>query len=63
MKSSEDVNLPESEVPHVRALPADAPVADYESLAHIPFPPGFRARRGVNWMLPAFVHVPSYAAA
>jgi OPA family glycerol-3-phosphate transporter-like MFS transporter len=35
--------------PRVAALPGDAPPVDYESLAHIRFPPGFRARRGLNW--------------
>lgn len=38
-----------SDDPHARALPPDAPAIDTESLAHISFPPGFRARRGVNW--------------
>jgi MFS transporter, OPA family, glycerol-3-phosphate transporter len=36
--------------PRVAALPGNAPPVDHESLAHIHFPPGFRARRGINWM-------------
>jgi MFS transporter, OPA family, glycerol-3-phosphate transporter len=38
-----------SDAPHARRLPEDAPPLDTASLAHISFPPGFRARRGLNW--------------
>jgi OPA family glycerol-3-phosphate transporter-like MFS transporter len=42
--------IPESDAPHTTALPPDAPPVDHDSLSHTPFPPGFRARRGLNWM-------------
>jgi OPA family glycerol-3-phosphate transporter-like MFS transporter len=43
-------SIPPSDAPRPTALPADAPAVDFESLSHTPFPPGFRARRGLNWM-------------
>jgi OPA family glycerol-3-phosphate transporter-like MFS transporter len=39
-----------SDAPRPTHLPPNAPVGDVESLAQIPFPPGFRARRGLNWV-------------
>jgi OPA family glycerol-3-phosphate transporter-like MFS transporter len=46
--------------PRVTNLPPDAPPIDHESLAHIPFPPGFRARRGANWMSIGFLYTSFY---
>src|SRR4051812_35241063 len=37
--------------PHPAHMPGDVPPLDYQSpLSHIHFPPGFRARRGLNWV-------------
>jgi len=41
---------PTTSSPHATALPSDAVPVDARSLAHISFPPGFRARRGLNWV-------------
>jgi OPA family glycerol-3-phosphate transporter-like MFS transporter len=57
---NEGDELNSTNAPHIASLPADAPVADYESLAHIPFPPGFRARRGVNWMALGLLYTSYY---
>jgi OPA family glycerol-3-phosphate transporter-like MFS transporter len=48
------------DAPHIAGLPADAPVADSESISRIPFPPGFRARRGLNWMALGLLYTSYY---
>jgi len=49
-----------SDVPRPTRLPPDAPAVDVESLSHIPFPPGFRARRGLNWVALGLLYTSFY---
>jgi MFS transporter, OPA family, glycerol-3-phosphate transporter len=60
MTPSQGSSPSESEMPHATALPKNAPVADYESLSHLTFPPGFRARRGLNWMALGLLYTSFY---
>lgn len=49
-----------SDAPRPTHLPSDAPAGDYESLARIAFPPGFRARRGLNWIALGLLYTSFY---
>jgi OPA family glycerol-3-phosphate transporter-like MFS transporter len=52
--------VPLSEAPHIAGLPPDAVPVEVRGLAHIPFPPGFRARRGANWMSVGLLYTSFY---
>ena len=60
MDSNREEDLPELQPPHATALPADAPAVDHTSLSHTPFPAGFRARRGLNWMALGLLYTSYY---
>lgn len=55
-----DEKVRASEAPHAARLPANAPAVDARSLSHTPFPPGFRARRGLNWMAIGLLYTSFY---
>lgn len=52
---------PKDNAPQPRAvLPVGAPALDSSSLSHIQFPPGFRARRGLNWVALGLLYTSFY---
>ncbi|HUB24725.1 MAG TPA: hypothetical protein VL992_04785, partial [Tepidisphaeraceae bacterium] len=56
-----DVNPnPAAGAPRAGQLPATALPVDALSLSHTPFPPGFRARRGLNWVALGLLYTSFY---
>jgi MFS transporter, OPA family, glycerol-3-phosphate transporter len=56
----EGQSKPAASAPRAAQLPPDAPAVDVVSLSPISFPPGFRARRGLNWVALGLLYTSYY---